>query len=186
MNQKQREFLIDQVRTNVKKELEKLKRPQKPSLSNHIIAAALDGTLVLHTNEEIKGSIRERIMKMKENDNSIFGGGSRSYRDNDDDDEDKNSIFAIKAKHIFIFPPAYLVELEEYEKAYAEYIRKKEELESLKDTLLLKIQIGSDKILDKLIEEADDLGDLSLMSSRLIAGKALPATAETKLIEGEK
>ncbi len=180
MNQKQREFLIDKVRENYKAESHGKEKPEKPSLSNYIIAAVLDGSLQLRPADHMKAVIKKRVLKMSEKDNSMFGSSRRAGRYDDDDDD---QIFEISPKDFFELPEDYLKAWKEYEVALREYNKWSKDLSAMRDTLVLKIQIGSDKILDKLIEEADNLADLSLMQTQLI----LKSGGEIKsLTDGKK
>jgi hypothetical protein len=69
---------------------------------------------------------------------------------------------------LFIIPESYKVALAEYE-AYKKDIQDKvEQLEAQKDTILLKIQIGSNQVLDKLVTQVDNLADLNIMNSQFL------------------
>jgi len=165
MNQKQRDFLIDQVRKNHRKEEETLnkQRPEEPSLNNYITAAILDGTFKLRPTETIRKTIKERVLKLGKK-GSLLGSGRSSWKDDDEDDD----VIELKAKDFFELPPGYTEAYDEYTRRRAEFDKKADDLDAMRDTLTLKIQIGSDKVLDQLIEQADNLADLSLMQTSLI------------------
>lgn len=163
MNQKQREFLIKKVENVHTRQARDLKKPQRPSFSNYIIAAVLDGSVRLKKSEELYATIKDRVLNMSSNDNSMFNTKSRRW--NDDDDED--DIFEINAKDMFEEPEGHKIAWKEYQDKMDAYNKAVLDLDSTKDTLIMKIQIGSDKVLDRLIEEADNLADLSLMNEQL-------------------
>lgn len=169
MNQKQREFLIDQVNKNYKRESEGLKRPVAPSLNNYITAAILDGSFKIKDAEAIRKVIHDRVLKLGKK-SSLLGNMSRSRWDDDDDDGDE--VIELKAKDFFEIPAGYVIEWERYEREKRAYEKTAKDMLAMRDTLLLKIQIGSDKVLDRLIEEADNLADLSLMQTSLILKEA--------------
>jgi undecaprenyl pyrophosphate synthase len=68
---------------------------------------------------------------------------------------------------------AYQTEREAWE-------REKAQLEEIMETVKLKLQIGSAKSLEKLIEQADNLADLNIVNTNLLL---TTATDETKRLK---
>lgn len=164
MNQKQMEFLISRVSNIYDQERKKLAevKPDKPDLSNHLVAAILSGTVKYKSVDHLAKVVKERVLKGGKK--KAFLTSDSHYRYSDDDEGDK---ILMNALDIFEPPIEYLKQLERYEKELTEWDAKNETLRQIHDSLNIKIQIGSDKVLDSLIEEADNLGSLQLVNSRL-------------------
>lgn len=172
MNDKQRTFLIDEIKSKYKRErglLEKDK-PEPPSLNNYLIAAALDGSLEFQPVDVLRARLHDKVLTLKPGDNLL----SKDW-----DVREKGKIFFDPAE-IFVLPQNYLDALAAYKVAREEWQRRDDALTQLKETLVLKIQLGSNAVLDKLIEQADNLADLNLVNTRLILSPA------TEQIESKK
>lgn len=169
MNQDQRKYLIGQIEKSCRDQQENLKAelPIKPSLNNYLVAACLDDSLELTDSETLRSRIKEMVLKFGQSDRLIDEGDDYSYRSRKRDNQPVNKI-SLEAEHIFIFPKAYEIALKEYEKKKSEIEKKVELLEAQKNTLVMKVQIGSNTALDKLVLEVDNLGDLSLMNKQFL------------------
>lgn len=165
MNQDQRKFLLARVEQTHRTENERLrsKMPKEPSLNNYMVAAALDGSLKMKTIEDIKKHVRDKVIKLGSSETLIHEEHVR-YKE---DDKSFHSI-TLKAGEVFEFPEAYIVAMLKYN-AEKEAVEKEiSTLFAQKETILLKIQIGSNAVLDRLIDEADNMIDLSLINSKLM------------------
>jgi hypothetical protein len=69
---------------------------------------------------------------------------------------------------LFIIPESYKKALAEYQSEKDKQQQEIDQLEAQKDTILLKIQIGSNQVLDKLITQVDNLADLNIMNSQFL------------------
>ena len=164
MNQTQRDFLIKKVQTIHNEEIRQLKTkiPEEPSLNNYLIAAILNKTIKYQSMDTVKKSINERIKRLG-NDTEIIKRQSGSYRN----DYKNIDYMALQAKDLFVIPKNYLEALEEFNQVTEHIENQIKEHEATKETLELKIQIGSSKILDVFIEEVDSMGSLSLLNDSL-------------------
>lgn len=159
MNQAQRSFLIKKISESVKARIDLLRRslPEPPSLNTWLLHYVLSDKFQIKSIEEIKESIRQKALKSKDWEDWLGNSwGSAS----------KNNIL-FKADEIFIIP-------EEYKNLKSEYLRQTKEIEDQiseltiqSDTLITRIQLSSDKTLQKLISEVDDMGDISLIDTKL-------------------
>lgn len=166
MNDNQRKFLIEKINQKYKSEKERLNAsaPKKPSLNNYLIAAALDGSLEYRSMEEIKESIRQKVLNLgpgdgllgSESGKHLYGGAK--YKE----------VIMIEPEILFRYPANYVEAYEKYSTAMDEYSERILQLSNIRDTLEMKINLGSNRILDKLIEQADNLADLNLVNSSLI------------------
>ena len=166
MNQKQREFLIDQVNKSYKSETDiwRNKRPEAPSLSNYIVAAVMDGSVKFKSIEHLKKVVKESVLGLNKKNNSLFESEKRSWNDHEE-----GEIFKIKATELFEVPKGYAEAYSKYQSELEIYEKRQSDLTKVRDTLILKIQIGSDKALESLIEQADNLADLKLMNAQLVS-----------------
>lgn len=161
MNDTQRKYLIERVNQAAKTEIDQIEEKDltEPSLNNYLVAAALDGSLQLQDNEGLRNKIRERIIKLGPRDRFVHEEDYGRRRD--------IPTVTLEAADIFVFPQAYIDAREEYRKRRKEKEKKVQEITARRDTIIMKIQIGSSKALDKLVEEADNLVDLSLVNTNL-------------------
>lgn len=168
MNQKQREFLIERVNKTFDAQVREInaEKTKAPSLNNYLIAAFLDNSIQFNDIDVLKNKIREQVLKM--------GSGNVLIHENKERYLMGNDVFAgrntceVIAEDLFIIPESYKIALEEYNSKMEEIRKRVNALQAQKDTIILKIQIGSDAILDKLISQADNLADLSLMNNHLL------------------
>lgn len=164
MNQESRKFLIEQVNKTYKERLSELNEslPVKPSLNNYLVAACLDNTLQMQDVKELRKRIRERVLK--------FGKSDQLVKEEDDwrnNNRGEDEVL-LSASDLFVFPAAYLMAMREY-KSKKEIIQEQcRSISATRDTIVLKIQIGSPAVLAKLVEQVDNLADLTLMNSNLL------------------
>jgi hypothetical protein len=168
MNQHQRKFLLETVEKQYNAESRALKerQPQAPSLNNYLVAAVLDGTFVMKSPESLRAAIGARVREMGKGDALIDGADRRSYMRASDD----NSV-SLPALLLFEEPPGYRSAREEYEKRLSEWRAEMDALEAAISAMRIKVQIGSDKALEALVNQADVLCSMSLTASnRLMLG----------------
>lgn len=165
MNQAQRKFLIERIESSVKKHIEQLKEQsveKPPSLENYFYGLALTGKLEIRSTDHIKKVMCEKALK-----HTAERYGSENWFGSSNGDILNNAKVKINITDLFVVP-------EDYETLWAEY-RKAEEVrkEQIRllwvecDTLVTRIQLASDKTLEKMIAEIDDMGDISLMDTKL-------------------
>jgi hypothetical protein len=172
MNQDQRKFLTDQVNKTFDKQRDDLKRriPVKPSLNNHLIAAFLDNSIEFNDMPALKKKMRESVLKMGTGD-VLIEHTSRAFhnrtRNKWGEDEEENYC-KIPPEDLFIIPQGYIDALRVYEEERDRIGREIAILENNRDTIIMKIQIGSNQVLDKLITQVDNLADLNIMNSQFL------------------
>jgi hypothetical protein len=140
---------------------------KKPSLNNYLVAAFLDGSIEFADIDILKKKMRLQVLKMGKGEVLV---DEDTWRRSEKTEEDRVKV---NAQDLFIIPTIYKDALAEYENRKAEYRKKLADLESVRDALLLKINLGSNTILDKLIDQVDTMGDINLINNQmmLIAGK---------------
>lgn len=161
MNQTQRKFLLDEIEKQYRKEKEDLgkRKPKPPSLNNYLIAAILDGSFKLRDSSTIRDALRERVRNLGK-DESLLGSGNSWRRS-----EDEENMVLVPAELLFERTPGYAESLEEYSRAKAGWSEELNALEASIGAMRIKIQIGSDRALEALVEQADKLCSMSLTAS---------------------
>lgn len=171
MNQHQRKFLIDEIDNQYRREMDghRKRKPMAPSLSNYLTAAILDGTAVIHPIEQVRETVRQRVRDLNKGE-ALLGSGERSWRRRDEDEANVETI-TIPALLLFDEPPEYAELRRKYEADLAEWESAGEVLEKSYGAMKIKVQVGSDKGLETLVDQADKICTLSLAeSSRLLLG----------------
>ena len=168
MNQAQRKYLIDKIQKNTEETIKQLVGaiPKCPEASNYCVTALAEGSLRLKSPEAILDTLRMRWL----------ANGSLNTE----------SYFSRKSEIKFAFHEIFELP-EEYRRDYAEWEKEEQSIKETINTLRVqseglctRIQLASDKTLDKMIAEVDDMGDLSFMDCTL---KALMTKSETNLLK---
>lgn len=165
MNQNQRDFLIKHVEKTYRNQREKLdeSKPSAPSLNNYLIAAILEGSFELQPAERLRETIHQQVLELGA-DGKLIVDKDRWNRD--DDEEDRHVTLC--AEDVFVLPHNYQEAREQYERERAKWAAQARQLEEYRDTIILKIQIGSAQVLAKLIEQVDNLADLNIVNTNLL------------------
>ena len=164
MNQHQRKFLLEAVESQFKKERDKLRErePSEPSMNNYLIAAILDGSFVMRDPALVRESLRTRVMNLGKTDSLLGSRGQWGQKDN---------TVTLPAGLLFELPPAYAAALAEHERAHKAWSDEMEALDASMGAMRIKVQIGSDKALEVLVDQADKLCSMSLTASnKLLLG----------------
>ncbi len=166
MNQHQRKFLLEQIENIYKTEKATLneRKPTAPSLNNYLIAAILDGSAVMKSQEAIRDTIRTRVRDLGKTESLVatesrYGGfGSRRSEESED-------VIQVPALALYDEPPAYAVKRAEYEAASDAWRAERDALEASINAMRIKVQVGSDKALESLVDQADNICRMSLTAS---------------------
>jgi hypothetical protein len=164
MNQDQRKFLIERVNKTFMMQKKKIEDNKliKPSLNNYLVAAFLDNSIQFNDIENLKVKMRETVLR--------YGASDKLIQEKDDwrTERKGENTCNIIAEDLFIIPESYKKALAEYQSEKDKQQQEIDQLEAQKDTILLKIQIGSNQVLDKLITQVDNLADLNIMNSQFL------------------
>lgn len=190
MNQEQRRFLISKVEQTYKSQVEELKDqiPQEPTINNHVVGVFLDKSVQILDSKVIKENLIKLVKRMDKDDELVTqtiddgyyrrGMGKKIWKD-------QQFQISIPPEAIMVLPKSYVEEKEEWDKISKDVGDKITALGNQKDLLILKINIGSNQILDKLINQVDSLGDLDLFSNKLSL-LASDVEKSGKLLEDKK
>jgi hypothetical protein len=175
MNADQRKYLVGQIENTYSNQVAELKEsmPKKPSLNNYLIAAFLDNSIQFADINELKEKMRQTVLRMGKDDVLV--------KENNDWRKDSSSRYLqIVPEDLFVIPSNYLEALREYEEKKKAVDEQISALDAHRRTLTMKIQIGSNAVLDKLITQVDNMGDLNIFNSQLMLGGDEP----TKQLKG--
>ena len=166
MNQTQRDYLIKTVETECNTQIRALQAqiPDSPSLNNYLVAAFLDNSIKFNDIEVLRTKIRKSVLKMGKGE--VLVEHDRHWNSSN---KDANLVKVI-AEDLFIIPENYKEALKEYQLKKAQIDAKIKQLEASKNTIVMKIQIGSSATMDKIVMQVDNMGDLNLLNSQLVIG----------------
>lgn len=160
MNATQRKFLVEKIQKKVKDKIEELRRDKfdYPSASNYIFKAILNDTLELQDNATILKALKDKAIKSKEGANWL----SNEYMG-----ANKETTIQLLIDELVVVPEDFDKErkrVHDHNKGIDSEIQS---LYAQLDTIEVRIQLASDKVLQKLINEVDDMGDISLIDTKI-------------------
>ncbi len=161
MNSTQRKFLIDRVTSKVTAKIKELSNSklQSPSASNFIFKSILNNELELQDSAVILESLKKKALNAKEGSNWLS-------------DErmgfDKESTIKLLIEDLVKLPNDYYEELKRVQDFNNNINKEIKVLYTQLETIEVRIQLASDKKLQLIINEVDDMGDISLMNTKLL------------------
>lgn len=167
MNQSQRTFLLDRIKKKAKEATTALKERMKknPEMSNHVYMAIMNGTLKMRTSKEIEEALKQKALKVESGEDWLIE--RRGYYN-----DDKNPNIMLRCQDIFYFPESYAIQKKEVDEHNAALQKEIDDIELRMESLEVRITLASDKTLQQMINEVDDMGALSLIDTKI---KALSA-----------
>lgn len=163
MNSTQRKYLVDKITERIKLKIKALEdsKPESISLNVYMLHRVMSNDFEIKSNEELKKIILEKALK---------AGQNKSYREDwlgNAWGSASNGNVAFDLNEFFIIPQEYLDMMEkrkiEINKIYAEISDLRIQLE----TMEVRIMLASDKALQNIVNDVDDLGDIRLIDSKI-------------------
>jgi hypothetical protein len=160
MNAQQRKFLIERIQIKTKARISELEKTKLnyPNVPNYLFKAILSGKLELQPDEHTMSILKERALKAKEGANWL-SDQSNGW--------EKFTTIKLQVEDLIVIPEDYKKERE----MVVEHNEKvDEEIKSLRmqlETVEMRVQLASDKTLQKLINEVDDMRELSLIDTKI-------------------
>jgi len=163
MNTAQRKFLVEKLTERTKTTIEVLKKtiPESLSLNVYMLHRVMSNNFEIKSNEELKKVILEKAFKAGQKTQHREDWLGNSWGNN----HKGQVVFTMQ--EFFIVPQEYLDMQEEIEvkkRAVEEEIRM---LQTQLETLEIRITMASDKTLQSLINEVDDMGDIALIDTKI-------------------
>lgn len=164
MNNTQRNFLIKKIQEGVEIRMRALRdsMPEEPNLSNYLLHAVMSGKFDIISNEEIKEIIRQKALTSKQGHSSWMASNKGRYSAFGNMED-----LVFKANEFFIIPEDYKGLLKEYEDRRDKINEEMATLSIQCDSLVTRITLASDKTLQTMINEVDDMGNISLIDTKL-------------------
>lgn len=163
MNSTQRKFLVDKVTERTKAKINELEKsiPESISLNVYMLHMVMSNDFEIKPIDELKKIVLEKALK---------AGQDKQFREdwlgNAWGVANKKNV-AFSLEEFFVVPQQYLDMRNEREKQ-KELVREQiRQLQIQLETLEVRIMVASDKALQKLINEVDDMGDISLIDTRI-------------------
>ena len=162
MNQSQRNFLVDRIEEQVKAKKKMLEDslPEAPSLVNYLFHKIMSNDFDIKEKDEIKQMIIEKCLSAKDGKDWASGDSHWSAT--------KRNI-TFKLEDFFVIPDEYQRRFDEYHKERSNIHQEINLLNTQAETLIVRIKLASNSVLESLIREVDDMGNISLMDTKLKA-----------------
>jgi len=163
MNSQQRKFLIDKITEKTKAKIKELKNniPELISLNTFMLHKVLSNDFQINSIENLREIIINRalqVSKSKEIREDWIGNAWGVANK-------KNVSFALD--EFFIIPEDYKKIIEDRNKIAIEIEKQIKDLELHLDTLEIRIMLASDKTLQSMINDVDDMGDIKLIDTKI-------------------
>lgn len=159
MNQSQRTFLIKKIEESAKTRTKALEFAKKeyPNLSNYILHEVMSDRFNLQSIEHIKSVIKHMALNTKSNNQWM----------NEDRWGSSNNKITFNAKDILVIPETFNELKREIEDHNLKLQNEINQINVQSESLIVRIQLASDKTLQTMINEVDDMGNISLMDDKL-------------------
>jgi hypothetical protein len=167
MNAQQRKFLIEKITEKTKARISVLRSqiPKNPDVEMMWMMEALQGKLRLKPAEQILKYFQDKAKERVES------GSSRSTNWYEADSSMFGTVRNVYAKipiSVLFESPEGIDKLKEEYKSKKDEIQKQiDELEKQLEMLELRINLASDKTLQAMINEVDDMGNISLLDTKI-------------------
>jgi hypothetical protein len=164
MNAVQRKFLIEKIQAKVKAKISELEKQEKKpiSLSAYMMHLVLSDKFELQPMEHIREAIKLKALNVSDGRVKNFLGDGDRYGDF----STMNKLI-LKMDDIFVIPEDRAQEIKETNDFNAKLDEQIKELKLQSETIEVRIMLASDKTLQKMINEIDDMGDISLIDTKI-------------------
>lgn len=162
MNQQQRNYLVEKITETHKAIIRALEdsKETKPKLENHIYMAIMKGELRLKSEEEIIAVLKKRALAAKEGSEWLTKSRGSFF-------SFEGGCVAFEANDILVFPETFQKELDRVNAKNAAIEEEIRNEVAKFNVLEMRIKLASDKVLQTMINEIDDMGNLSLMDTKI-------------------
>lgn len=173
MNQVQRKYLIDKIQENTRSAIKALEqtKPKRPDVYSYCLKALLRGELTLRTENDVMGVLNRRALNG--NAQAVFSCEHGSMFRNEE-------YVRFALDEIFDLPEEYIQKRNEWEEQNRKIQEQIDTLRQQTEGLCTRIQLASNKTLESMIAEVDDMGDITFMDCTI---KKLMTKGENNLID---
>ena len=163
MNSTQRKYLVDKITERIKAKIKALEdtKPEGISLNVYMLNRVMSNDFEIQPNEKLKKVILEKALK---------AGQNKSYREdwlgNAWGTASKGNV-AFNLSEFFIIPQEYLDMIENRKVEINKINEEIADLNTQLETMEVRIMLASDKALQNIVNDVDDLGDIRLIDSKI-------------------
>lgn len=163
MNSTQRKYLVDKITEKAKARIEALKKsiPESISLNVYMLHRVMSDDFEIKSIIDLKKIVLEKALK---------AGQNKSYREdwlgNAWGTSSKTNV-AFTLDEFFVVPEEYKKMVQDREQEKDKINQEISQLSQQIETLEIRIMLASDKNLQKIVSEVDDMGDISLIDTKI-------------------
>lgn len=167
MNQQQRDFLVKTIEGKTKAAISALESglKERPSLSNYLWRSAMNKTLEFNTPDEMAEAFYKKALRTKEGKNWMKEERGGAWIT--EIGTDGFPIVNFEITNIIKLPKEYFEELQKWNANKEKIEKQVMEMHQQLETLIFRIKLASDKVLQQIINEVDDMGNLSLLDTKI-------------------
>lgn len=160
MNGTQRKFLIGVITEKVEAKIKELNNAKLvyPSASNYLFRSIMNDTLEIQPAERILAALKTKALSAQE--------GADWLSEQRMGYEKKRSVM-LPIESLIVLPDDFKDEVERIKRHNDEIEEQIKQLRIQLNTLEIRIQLSSDKTLQKIINEVDDMGDIGLIDAKI-------------------
>lgn len=165
MNTSQRKYLTDKITSKINSKISEMESEKRdvPNINAYMLHTILSDNFDIINKDAIKELLRQKALKgvSSSRPEHFLSEGNRW-----DSGIGRNKII-FSVEEFFILPEEYK---EALEAAKQHNLQIEEQVRSLRlqaETLITRITLASDSTLQKMINEVDDMGDLSLIDMKI-------------------
>lgn len=163
MNSTQRKYLIEKITERIRSKIKALESsiPEGISLNVYMLHKVMSNDFEIKPIEELKKVVLEKALK---------AGQEKSHREdwlgNAWGTASKKNV-AFTLDEFFVIPQEYLDMIEKRKEETNAIYKEIRELQIQLETLEIRIMLASDKALQTIVNEVDDMGDIKLIDSKI-------------------
>jgi hypothetical protein len=163
MNSTQRKFLVDKMTEVAKGKIDALRnsKPDRANINVFLLHKVLSNDFDIKSKEELKKIILQKALKAGTNKNN-----REDWLGNSWNGAHRTGVH-FTFSEFFIVPEEYTQMITDSEKEIFRIDKEISDLQTLVDTLTVRIMVASDSKLDKLINDIDNMGDISLIDTKI-------------------
>lgn len=163
MNTTQRKYLVDKITERIRAKIKALEStiPESISLNVYMLHRVMSNDFEIKSNEELKNIILQKALEAGQNKSfredwlgNAWGTASK-----------KNVAFTLH--EFFVIPKEYLDMVEKREQEVKKINEEIADFTRQLETMEVRIMLASDKALQNIVNDVDDLGDIRLIDSKI-------------------
>jgi len=163
MNSTQRKYLVEKITERIKTKIKALEssKPEGISLNVYMLHRVMSNNFEIRSNEELKKIVLEKALKAGQEssvrEDWLGNAWQMAYKNN----------VGFTLNEFFIVPKEYLDMVEQRQIEIDKINAEISDLYVQLETMEVRIMLASDKALQNIVNDVDDLGDIRLIDSKI-------------------